>query len=178
MPNYVALKPLKWGDRTIAVGRPVPDGDRHRNYRAMLERGQIRDVDAPGAVAPGEFEALRAEVVRLTREQAAMAETVEKLSAAEAERKSGSAGVVGSNPPVPDQVEAQAGVDDLDHVGTDAPTRDDADALTEARQAEPQLNDAPVPPTADDLAKEPEKTPAPGEVEAAPVVSKTARKQK
>lgn len=39
--GYIACEPLKFGDRTILPGEPVPV-ERGRNYRGMLQRGEIQ----------------------------------------------------------------------------------------------------------------------------------------
>jgi len=37
----VAMTPLKWGERTIMPGEPIPTDDVARNYTSMLNLGQI-----------------------------------------------------------------------------------------------------------------------------------------
>lgn len=39
--GYVAVHRLKWGDGYIEPGESVPSGDHNRNYRMMLQRGDI-----------------------------------------------------------------------------------------------------------------------------------------
>lgn len=49
--RYAAAVPLTWGDRIIAVGEPVPEGDEHRDYRGLINRGEIVDLEAVGKSA-------------------------------------------------------------------------------------------------------------------------------
>ena len=41
---YIALVRLRWGDRMIEPGQPVPAGERGRNYTQLLRLGRIAVV--------------------------------------------------------------------------------------------------------------------------------------
>jgi hypothetical protein len=46
--RYIAAHPVRWGDRLIEVGEPVPEGDQHRDYLGMVRRGELLDKRSPG----------------------------------------------------------------------------------------------------------------------------------
>lgn len=44
---FVALKRLKWGDRFIEIGEPVPEDEPGRNYNGLLLSHSIAGADGP-----------------------------------------------------------------------------------------------------------------------------------
>jgi hypothetical protein len=138
VPSYYAKKPIRWGDATLNPGDPVPAGDPGRDYASAVAFGDL--VEVPDATDHADrIQHLEGEVKRLRREMKAMsrdkAPAAQEPDEAARERELGEKGLAGSNPPVPDAQEAEAGFDDLDHAGGDAPVRGrDDDAIGEAAQ--------------------------------------------
>jgi len=51
---YVALRRLKWGDRFIEIGEPVPEDEPGRNYNALLFSHSIAGEPEPTAAGSRE----------------------------------------------------------------------------------------------------------------------------
>lgn len=118
---YRAGRRILWGDGWIEAGDEVPAGEPGRNYSLMMGRGDI------------------VQVPQTAQEREAMAKEQKpdepRPTAVDAEREAGAKGVVTDNPPVPDEEEAAAGYDDLDHAGEDSPGREGAEAAAERQKA-------------------------------------------
>lgn len=114
----VARPDLVWGERPLKVGDPFPGGWAGVSYHMLVAQGFIRPARP---------------------KEAAMAEDEKNQergpTAAELEQQAGAKGVIGSNPPVPDEQEAAAGVDDADHAGEGSPTREELGPLEERQKA-------------------------------------------
>jgi hypothetical protein len=145
VPKYVWVRSVPFGDGRATPGE-VYEPELGRSLDAMLAAGDVAAIP---------------DVALSAEEREAMAKKAEETEAArragtdpthvEQERQAGNAGIVTTNPPVPDVEEAAAGVQDADHAGTGAPTRGELPALAEARKAQQEAAaEPPRPLTADE----------------------------